>query len=122
MKQIGPGREGFNGEDRGHGEFTKVSSDRYRFRTPGLRNVEVTGPYMHDGSIATLDGVIEFYDKGVSENPLAAHCLDSRFHPLGLTSQEKAALKAFLLTLTDDSWYDIAIPPGDVPSGLEVPR
>ncbi len=67
-----------------------------RFKTPSLRNIAVTGPYMHDGSQETLEEVIEFYNVGGEENPM----LDSGIRPLNLTDQEKADLLEFLKTLT----------------------
>ncbi len=67
-----------------------------RFKTPTLRNVAVTAPYMHDGSIETLEEVIELYDQGGEDNPM----LDSGIRPLRLTDQEKADLLEFLRALT----------------------
>jgi len=68
------------------------------FKVPGLRNVELTGPYMHNGGMATLEQVVEFYNRGGNfENPE----LDPDIEPLGLTSQEKADLVKFLKSLTD---------------------
>ena len=55
--------------DLGRYEATGVSSDRWKFRTPGLRNIAVTAPYMHDGSLSTLANVIEFYDAGGRAKP-----------------------------------------------------
>jgi cytochrome c peroxidase len=79
------------------------------FRAPSLRNVEVTAPYMHDGSIATLDEVLSFYAAGgrvISSGPNAG---DGRASPLksdlvtliDLSAQEQADIVAFLRTLTD---------------------
>jgi cytochrome c peroxidase len=72
------------------------------FRTPTLRNIELTAPYMHDGRFATLDEVIDFYSTGLvsspTVDPLMKHVDDGG---LQLTVQEKANLKAFLFTLTD---------------------
>jgi cytochrome c peroxidase len=65
------------------------------FKTPGLREAARTPPYMHDGSLATLEDVIDFYDKGGKPNP---H-LDPDIRPLNLTAQEKAALIAFIQAL-----------------------
>lgn len=62
------------------------------FKTPSLREAARTPPYMHDGSLATLDDVIEFYDKGGQESAT----LDAEMQPLKLTAEEKAALKALL--------------------------
>jgi cytochrome c peroxidase len=62
------------------------------FKTPTLREVARTAPYMHDGSLATLDEVVEFYDRGGNANPL----LDSEIRPLRLAAAEKRQLAAFL--------------------------
>jgi cytochrome c peroxidase len=80
------------------GQFavTLKPSDIGRFKTSTLRNVAVTGPYMHDGSVKTLEEVVELYDKGGEQNPF----LDSGIRPLNLTPQEKADLVEFLKTLT----------------------
>ena len=61
-----------------------------------MRNVERTAPYMHDGSLATLEEVIEFYNPGGNANPY----LDMELRPLHLTTEEKEALLAFLNTLS----------------------
>ena len=68
-----------------------------RFKSPSLRNVEVTGPYMHDGRLATLEAVLEHYSNGGKTHPNK----DVRVQPLRFTSSEQAALIAFLKTLTD---------------------
>jgi cytochrome c peroxidase len=70
--------------------------DRGKFRTPSLRDIALTAPYMHDGSVRTLEEVVEFYDRGGNPNPL----LDHRIRPLGLTTQERADLVSFLRALT----------------------
>ena len=67
------------------------------FRVPGLRNVALTAPYMHHGELATLDDVIEHYDKGGEGSPNT----DVNIRPLRLSSEEKADLRAFLESLTD---------------------
>jgi cytochrome c peroxidase len=88
------------------------------FKTPGLRNVELTGPYMHDGSMSTLEQVVEFYNRGGNRRgPIHSDTtgfdhspewgnnlsnLDPDIQPLGLTTQEKADLVAFLKGLTDE--------------------
>jgi cytochrome c peroxidase len=77
---------------------TKEPKDIGAFKTPQLRNVALTPPYMHDGSEATLRDVIEFYDKGGNPNPW----LDGGMRPLGLSEQEKADLVALLETFTSD--------------------
>ena len=79
------------------------------FKTPQLRNVALTAPYMHDGSEKTLLDVIEFYDRGGNNNPY----LDGGIRPLGLTDQEKADLVALLETFTSedlDRFEDLAKP------------
>ncbi|MBL8704932.1 MAG: c-type cytochrome [Rhodospirillales bacterium] len=82
--------------DDGRMEVTGDTADRWKYRTPSLRNVALTGPYMHDGSLATLEAVVEFYDRGGGDDPGKAEWL----FPLGLTPAEKASLVAFLKTLT----------------------
>lgn len=71
------------------------------FKIPGLRNVELTGPYMHNGSMKSLEEVVEFYNRGGNHvgNPLHTETL---IFPHAFNNQEKADLVAFLKTLTDD--------------------
>jgi cytochrome c peroxidase len=87
-----------NGEltDLGRYEQTKVEADKGAFRTPSLRNVAKTAPYMHDGSLKTLKDVVDFYVGGGSSNPQ----LDKEIKELKLSGQEKADLVAFLESLT----------------------
>ena len=82
--------------DQGRYQVTERDEDRGAFKTPTLRNVERTAPYMHDGSLATLEDVIDHYDRGGNPNP---H-LDTEIRHLQLTSDEKQALIAFLRALT----------------------
>lgn len=82
--------------DAGRMDQTKAPADRGKFKTPTLRNVSETAPYMHDGSEDTLEGVIEFYDRGGVPNPNLA----GEIQPLQLTAAEKSALVAFLRALT----------------------
>ncbi|MCH7823826.1 MAG: cytochrome-c peroxidase [Acidobacteria bacterium] len=84
------------GADPGRQKITGYESDRGRFKTPSLRNVALTAPYMHDGSIATLEEAVEFYDQGGNPNPN----LDPFIAPLHLTDRQKADLVAFLEALT----------------------
>ncbi|MEN8184058.1 MAG: cytochrome c peroxidase [Myxococcota bacterium] len=77
---------------------TRESKDMGAFKTPQLRNVALTAPYMHDGSEATLEDVIAFYDRGGNNNAY----LDGGMRPLGLTEQEKADLSALMETFTSD--------------------
>ena len=87
-----------NGElaDLGRFRFTKRENDRGSFKTPTLRNVASRAPYMHDGSLATLNDVADYYNRGGNRNPW----LDRELLPLRLTEAEKEALVAFLHTLT----------------------
>ena len=77
-----------------------------RFKTTSLRNIELTAPYMHDGRFATLEEVVEHYNSGIQAHPTLSPALtDADGEPvrLNLTESEKAALVAFLKTLTDPS-------------------
>ncbi len=95
--------------DRGVGAITGRAQDEGLFKTPSLRSIALTAPYMHDGRFATLEEVVEFYNSGVVDNPNLAPQL--RNPPgqgapgaprrLNLTVQQKAALVAFIKTLTD---------------------
>lgn len=82
--------------DLGRYEVTGRPEDRWRYRTPTLRNVALTAPYMHDGSLATLRDVLLFYDRGGVPNEV----LDPLIRPLGLSDMEIADLLAFLHSLT----------------------
>ncbi len=85
--------------DLGYYEITQNPDHRWMYRTPSLRNIELTAPYMHDGSLATLDAVVDFYARGGIENQL----LDPLLHPLSLSKGERADLVAFLKSLTGDN-------------------
>jgi cytochrome c peroxidase len=100
------------GADYGLFSVTGADADKDRFKAPTLRNIERTAPYMHDGSLATLDDVIDFYAAGgrvVAEGPRAG---DGRSHPgkspfmIGfmLTPQERQDLLNFLASLTDEQF------------------
>ena len=82
--------------DPGRYGVTEEEEDMGTFKTPTLRHVTETAPYMHDGSIATLAEVIDYYDGGGEPN----QWLDVKMRPLGLTDQEKEDLLAFLETLS----------------------
>lgn len=87
--------------DKGRYDVTKKEEDKGKFKVPGLRNVEVTAPYMHNGMFSTLEQVVEYYDnpyKFVSK-PLNMDSL--LIKPLNFTPQEKSDLVSFLLSLTD---------------------
>jgi len=82
------------------GRFAQTKDPKHTgaFKTPTLRNLRYTAPYMHDGSEPNLDTVVEYYNKGGTPNP---H-LDGRMKPLGLTAQEKKDLVAFMDALNGD--------------------
>jgi len=80
----------------GRFNVTKELTDSGKFKTPTLRNIALTAPYMHDGSIKTLAEVIDHYDKGGDKNRF----IDTKIFPLHLTQQEKADLLAFMQALT----------------------
>ncbi len=82
--------------DLGRYEMTGKSSDKWKYRTPTLRNVALTAPYMHDGSISSLREVVEFYMKGGIKND----GLDSRILPFTLNEVEIEQLLSFLESLT----------------------
>jgi cytochrome c peroxidase len=83
-------------DDDGRHIVTRNDSERGSFKTPTLREVARTPPYMHDGSLATLEEVIAYYDRGGNRNPQ----LDPEMRPLGLTREETRALAAFLRSLS----------------------
>lgn len=93
-------------------EVTNDPLDMGRFRPPTLRNVALTAPYMHDGSIATLEEVIRFYERGGRRIARGPYAGDGRLSPLKsglvsgfrLTDQERRDLLAFLESLTDESF------------------
>jgi len=80
-------------EDEGRFAVTGLPGDHGRMKVPGLRNVELRAPYFHNGGMATLEDVIEFYDRG---GDFSAPNLDPAIHRLNLSPQQKAALAAFL--------------------------
>jgi cytochrome c peroxidase len=89
---------GVQGDDPGRFKVTNVESDRYAFKTPTIRNIALTAPYMHDGSLPTLHDVIDFYNAGGGAQTPKSRLL-RRLH---LTPQEKTDLIAFLESLTGD--------------------
>jgi cytochrome c peroxidase len=98
------------GIDRGLFDVTTDARDKDRFKAPTLRNIERTAPYMHDGSLATLSDVIDFYAAGGREVVTGPMQGDGRVHPgkspfirsFTLTAEEEADLLAFLSSLTDE--------------------
>ncbi len=89
--------------DLGRYTVTLDPSDRWKYRTPSLRNIALTAPYMHNGVFETLQQVVAFYNKGGVRNPE----LDSVIKPLKLDAAEQADLVAFLRTLTGDNVDEI---------------
>lgn len=90
-----------DGDDRGKAQYTGRANDVGKFKVPSLRNVEVTGPYMHDGRFHTLDQVIEHYNWSVRPHPNLDARLEFATAGIALPEREKVALTKFLLTLTD---------------------
>ncbi|HEX8943378.1 MAG TPA: cytochrome c peroxidase [Gemmatimonadaceae bacterium] len=150
VPQLGPGTGVSAPLDAGRGDPSiggQPLFPRFFFRIPPLRNVELTGPYMHDGAYATLEAVVHHYnnvdsavkaydvtqldpslratyhgDAATIKALLAS--LDSRLQqPLGLSEDELKTLVAFLESLTDPSARDMSsVIPSSVPSGLPVPE
>ncbi len=92
-----------NYEDKGVGEHSSDPSKIGVFKVPFLRNIELTGPYMHDGRFATLDDVINHYSEGIQNHDNLHNNLRSGdvAKKMNFTDDDKASLKAYLLTLTD---------------------
>ncbi len=92
-------------DDTNTGRLTGLAQDtsqQGQFRTKGLRNVALSGPFMHDGTLATLDDVIAFYDQGGGDPGTTGIVKDPLIQPLGLTATERGELVAFLDALTGD--------------------
>ncbi len=94
-------------DDVGREEVSGALSDKYKFKVPSLRNIDKTAPYMHDGRFGNLMSVLDFYESGVVDSstldPLLK--LEGRLG-IPLTSNEKEAIIAFLLTLTDETYLN----------------
>jgi cytochrome c peroxidase len=124
VPQLGAGTPILPCDDVGREEHSRRPVDRYAFRTPSLRNVELTAPYMHDGAFATLEEVVSFYNLGARpRHPgVPDSLLDQDVRaPLSLSDEDVLALVDFLKALTDRG--DRLPPrlltvPGSVPSGL----
>lgn len=108
------GRGGYPEPNRGLYESTGERADMGRFRAPTLRNIAVTAPYMHDGSIADLDGVLDHYAAGgrtITDGPYAGVGSESPLknvfiHGFELTEQERADVLALLESLTDETFLN----------------
>lgn len=122
--QEGGGMTVIPGDDAGREEHTLSGADRYAFRTPTLRNVELTAPYMHDGVFETLEEVVRFYNLGGQPRhpAISDAMLDPLIPaPLGLTDAEVGAVVQFLKALTDRGDAldaELVTVPASVPSGL----
>ena len=99
--------------DLGRYEITQKPENRWQYKTPTLRNVQLTAPYMHNGTFETLQQVVEFYDRGgiVNEN------LDPLIKPLNLTKPEITDLTAFLESLTGDNVNELVADAFSAPIG-----
>lgn len=140
--QLGPGKDA--SDDTGRVLITGANRDTYRFRTPPLRNVDLTGPFMHSGAFTTLDEVLTHYRNptnsqrtftGASLPPFFQALVDfdttrqeariARLSPRltpppNFTNVQRQELLAFLAALTDDAARTLPAPPATVPSGLPV--
>ncbi len=102
---IGLDEDSRGDSDNGLGEITNIEADNGQFKVPSIRNIELTSPYMHDGRFTTLEEVVEHYSTEVKDHPqLSDHLINPDETPrhLNLSEEEKAALVAFLKTLTDE--------------------
>ena len=84
--------------------ITHDPEDLGKFKTPGLRNVAVTAPYMHNGMFRTLEEVVDYYNDPRKVVPDGKNIDPTLKKPLGLTNREKKDLVAFLKTLTDTAY------------------
>lgn len=91
-----------NYKDNGRRDVTLAEADIGHFKIPTLRNIELTAPYMHDGSLSTLEAVIEHYDSGGKAHPNKNEVIQ----PLHLSNEEKQDLIAFLKSLTDQRFIE----------------
>jgi cytochrome c peroxidase len=95
--------------DRGLAEVTRRARDTGRFRVPTLRNVALTAPYMHDGSLPTLAAVLDHY-VGIGANARRrGDRIDARLKVLTLSTEQRADLLAFLESLTDPDFGKAAV-------------
>ena len=101
--RAGKSKSKLSPQDLGRMAITDRVEDLFAFKTPILRNVELTAPYMHDGSLQTLEDVVRFYNAGGVTN----EALDPRIRPLSLSKQEITALVEFLRSLTGDNVQEL---------------
>ncbi len=106
------GRGEYPADNAGLRNFTKLATDDGKFRVPTLRNIALTAPYMHDGSLATLEEVVDMYAAGGRNVTSGPNAGDGRTHPskssfvrgFTLNAQEREDLLAFLRSLTDETF------------------
>jgi cytochrome c peroxidase len=99
--------------DLGYYEISGAPDDRWKYKTPSLRNIALTAPYMHNGSLSNLQQVVEFYNAGGIKNEL----LDPLIHPLNLSTEEMSNLVIFLENLTGDNVDELISDAFAVPVG-----
>jgi cytochrome c peroxidase len=110
--------------DVGYYEITQDPDDRWKYRTPSLRNFVLTAPYMHNGGVHSLESIIDTYNQGgirQNEKGIINPTISPLIKPLGLTQQEREKLVVFLQTLTGDNVAELvsdafSIPVGDTSS------
>ena len=95
-----------NQQDEGRMKVTNNPADKAKFKTPSLRNIALTAPYMHDGRFKTLEEVIDHYNIGAKNSATIEFLMQYNLQPggLSLSAQSKADLIAFLKTLTDEEF------------------
>lgn len=101
----------YNGEDlndKGRYSISKDTTDIGKFKTPGLRNIAITAPYMHDGRFKTLEEVVQYYNNPTAFISNSVNIDSTLTAPLNLSFQEKADMVAFLKTLTDKRYSKVA--------------
>jgi cytochrome c peroxidase len=106
---------GLPGDDRGRGAVLRLAAAEHAFKTPGLREIGRSAPYMHDGSLATLDDVLRHYESGIVERPTLSKDLP---RDVRLTEGERADLIAFLATLTSEGEPSL---PSEIVAGKSGP-
>jgi cytochrome c peroxidase len=94
--------------DEGRQMATGLPADKGKFKVPSLRNIAVTGPYMHDGRFRTLEEVIDHYNGGIKESSTVDPAILTTKEGLGLSQQDKEDLINFLKTLTDEAYLNEA--------------
>ena len=96
-----------NLNDLGREVVTGFENDRYKFKVPSLRNIELTAPYMHDGRFGSLNSVLNFYSSGVQHTPNLDPLLNQNGNlGIDLSAEEKDVIIAFLKTLTDEEYIN----------------